>query len=246
MSDDAQVKLNILKRNCVGYAANVIYDCGQLDATQGYIRARELLAEKCGNPHRASQQILSELRGGKVVRSMKDLDALSISLRKGIDRLKHIGMLAELNSQNPIKDIISRVQFRNVSDGWRKRALGILEDRNAYPNIEDLSRFLDREVRNLSDPVYGIDDVRSGTPSSRKHTSFNTMTTGIPRDDVTTRFLSDSATVQSERVAPSIAETHIVSANVSSRSAGARRDRCNRGLCRRRSVHIVVMTLTNC
>ena len=46
VSDDAQVKLNILKRNCVGYAANVISDCGQLDATQGYIRARELLAEK--------------------------------------------------------------------------------------------------------------------------------------------------------------------------------------------------------
>ncbi len=158
----------------------------------------------------------------EVVRSMKDLDALSISLRKGIDCLKHIGMLSELNSQNAMKDIISRVQFRNVCDGWRKRALHILEERNAYPNIEDLRRFLDREVRNLSDPVYGIDDVTSGTPSSRTHTSFNTMTTGIPRDDVTTRFLGDSATVQSERVALSSADTPIVSSNVSSRSAGAR------------------------
>ena len=222
VSDDAQVKLNILKRNCVGYAANVISDCGQLDATQGYIRARELLAEKCGNPHRASQQIQIELRGGKVVRSMKDLDALSISLHKGIDCLKHIGMLSELNSQNAMKDIISRVQFRNVCDGWRKRALRILEERNAYPNIEDLRWFLDREVRNLYDPVYGIDDVRSGTPSSRTHTSFNTMTANIPRDDVTTRFSGDSATVQSERMAPSSANTQIVSSNVSSRSAGAR------------------------
>ena len=117
------MKLNILKRSCVGYAANVISDCGQLDAEQGYTRARQLLAEKCGNPHRASQQIQRELRDGKTVRSMKELDALSISLRKGIDCLKHIDMLAELNSQNTIKDIISRVQFRNVSDGWRKRAL---------------------------------------------------------------------------------------------------------------------------
>ena len=126
---------------------------------------------------------------------MKDLDALSISLRKGIDCLKHIGMLAELNFQNTIKDIISRVQFRNVSDGWRKQALHIVEERNAYPNIEDLRRFLDREVRNLSDPVYGIADMRSGTPSSGTHTSFNTMTAGIPREDVTTRFLGDFATV---------------------------------------------------
>ena len=109
-----------------------------------------------------------------------------------------------------------------MSDGWRKRALRILEERNAYPNIEDLRRFLDREVRNLSDPVYGIDDLRSGTPSSRTHTSFNTMTRGIPRDDVTTRVLGDSATVQSERVALSSADTPIVSSNVSSRSAGAR------------------------
>ena len=45
VSDDAQVKLNILKRSCVGYAANVISDCGQLDAEQGYTRARQLLAE---------------------------------------------------------------------------------------------------------------------------------------------------------------------------------------------------------
>ena len=60
VSDDAQVKLNILKRSCVGYAANVISDCGQLDAE----RARQLLAEKCGNPHCASQQIQRELRDG--------------------------------------------------------------------------------------------------------------------------------------------------------------------------------------
>ena len=46
VSDDAQVKLNMLKRNCVGYAANVISDCGQLDAAQGYMRARDLLAER--------------------------------------------------------------------------------------------------------------------------------------------------------------------------------------------------------
>ena len=97
---DAQVKLNILKRSCVDYAANVISDVGQLDAVSGYKRARELLADKCGNPHRASEQIQRELRDGKVVRSLKDLDALSICLRKGIDCLTHIGMLSELNSQN--------------------------------------------------------------------------------------------------------------------------------------------------
>ena len=33
---DAQVKLNILKRSCVDYAANVISDFGQLDAVSGY------------------------------------------------------------------------------------------------------------------------------------------------------------------------------------------------------------------
>ena len=97
---DAQVKLNILKRSCVDYAANVILDFGQLDAVSGYKRARELLADKCGNPHRASHQIQRELRDGKVVRSLKDLDALSICLRNGIDCLTHIGMLSELNSQN--------------------------------------------------------------------------------------------------------------------------------------------------
>ena len=51
------------------------------------------------------------------MRSLKDLDALSICLRKGIDCLTHIGMLSELNSQNTIMAVISRVQFRNVSDG---------------------------------------------------------------------------------------------------------------------------------
>ena len=90
VTDDAQVKLNILKRSCVDYAASVISDCGQLDAVSGYKRARELLADKCGNLHRASQQIQRELRDGKVVISLEDLDALSICLRKGIDCLTHI------------------------------------------------------------------------------------------------------------------------------------------------------------
>ena len=81
------------------------------------------------------------------------LDALSISLRKGNDCLKHIGKLAELNYQNTIKDIISRVQFGNASDGWRMQALRILDERNSYPDIEGLRRFLHRDVRNLSAEV---------------------------------------------------------------------------------------------
>ena len=56
-------------------------------------------------------------------------------------------MLSELNSQNTIKAVISRVQFRNVSDGWRRQALRILDERNSYPHIDDLRRFLDTEVR---------------------------------------------------------------------------------------------------
>ena len=215
VTDDAQVKLNILKRSCVDYAANVISDCGQLDAVSGYKRARELLADKCGNPHRASQQIQRELRDGKVVRSLKDLDALSICLRKGIDCLTHIGMLSELNSQNTIKAVISRVQFRNVSDGWRRQALRILDERNSYPHIDDLRRFLDKEVRDLSDPVYGIADVSSGT-----HASFNTLITGIPQDDGTSHFSGNFTTEQHERVSPSSAA--IQSANASSQLAGAR------------------------
>ena len=203
VSDDAQVRLNILKRSCVGYAANVISDCGQLDAEQGYTRPRKLLAEKCGKPQRASQQIQRELRDGRTMRSMQELDALSISLRKGIDCLKHIDMLAELNSQNTFKDIISRVQFRNVSDGWRKQALRILDERNSYPDIEDLRRFLDKEVRDLSDPVYGIADVKSGTSSSRTHTSLNTLNTETPRDDVSTRFSGEFTTVQPARATQS-------------------------------------------
>ena len=215
MSDDAHVKLNIIKRGCVDYAANVILDCGQLDAVHGYKRARELLADKCGNPHRASQQIQRGLRDGKVVRSLKDLDALSICLRKGIDCLTHIGMLSEMNSQNTIKAVISRVQFRNASDGWRRQALRILDERNSYPHIDDLRRFLDKEVRDLSDPVYGIAEVSSGT-----HASSNTLITGIPRDDGTTRFSGNFTTEQPERVSPSSAATQ--SADVSSQPAGAR------------------------
>ena len=95
-----------------------------MDAEQGYTRARQLLAEKCGNPHRASQQIQRELRDGKTVRSMKELDALSISLRQGIDCLKHIGMLAELNSQNTTTDGGSE-HYGSSMKGTRIRTLKI-------------------------------------------------------------------------------------------------------------------------
>ena len=82
--------------NCY-YAANVISDCRQLDAEQGYTRARKLLAEKYGNPHRASQQIQRELRGGEMVRSMKELDALSIPLRKCVEGLTYIIIIIIIN-----------------------------------------------------------------------------------------------------------------------------------------------------
>ena len=70
-------------------------------------------------------------------------------------------------------------------------------------------------MRDLSDPVYGIADVSSGT-----HASFNTLITGIPRDDGTSRFSGNFTTEQHERVSPSSAA--IQSANASSQSAGSR------------------------
>ena len=181
VSDDAHVKLNILKRGCVDYAANVILDWGQLDAVHGYKRACELLlADKCGNPHRASQQIQRELRDGKVVRSLKDLDALSICLRKGIDCLTHIGMVSEMNSQNTIKAVISRVQFSNASDGWRRQALRILDERNSYPHTDDLRRFLDKEVRDLSDPVYADVSSQPAGAGSRSVPHSRTVSAAVP------------------------------------------------------------------
>ena len=92
-------------------------------------------------------------------------------------------------------------------------------------------------MRDLSDPVYGIADVSSGT-----HASFNTLIIGIPRDDGTSRFSGNFTTEQHERVSPSSAA--IQSANASSQPAGAR---CHtQEQCRQHSAHIVEMILTSC
>ena len=56
--------------------------------------------------------------------------------------------------------------------------------------------------------------------SSGTHASFNTLITGIPRDDGTSRFSGNFTTEQHERVSPSSAA--IQSANASSQPAGAR------------------------
>ena len=71
-SDD-NMKLRRLIQYCSGPARDALDGCMLISGSGRYKRARKILEERFGNPHRVTERIVSNIRYGKSVRTPQEL-----------------------------------------------------------------------------------------------------------------------------------------------------------------------------
>lgn len=151
---DSDVKLSRLQYYTSDDAKTAIRPCSLVGGDEGYKQARETLARRFGNPHVICEMIVSNLKKGKPVRSGQDLQRIADELINGQATLKRIGMLAEVECQSSMAEIINRLQ-PYVRRKWKNKGLEIKRDKNMYPTFADLVEFVKREAEDSTDPVFG-------------------------------------------------------------------------------------------
>ena len=158
LSDD-QVKLTRLLFYTTGAAKLAIKDTILIGGSPGYQKARKLLHDRFGNPHLVSQRIMKDLKCGKSVRKPHELEYLADQLSVALTTLTKLDMLGEINTQESIIQILERCPD-NVRSQWIKKALRDKRQNGKYPKFADFVEFVGEKSSEISDPVYGSDNIK--------------------------------------------------------------------------------------
>ena len=172
-------KLTRLLQYTAGEAKRSIQSYALL-GDEGYMRARETLKQRFGDPYIICNKIISSLTDGKPVVGRVEMRNLADDLCSAQATLTQLEMLDEVNNQRQLLLILSRCpQF--VRTRWKKKALKVKSEMERYPTFLDFVNFMDTISKEMNDPVYG--DVLKTVSSSSKvrgSTALATATTPAP------------------------------------------------------------------
>ena len=167
---DDQLKLSRLLQYTTGTAKSAIKSCSLIGGSDGYAQARAILKSRFGNTHLVTQTIIADLRNGKRVTKPHELLQLADDLSTASAALRQLDKLSEVDTQQMIKDVLSRCQ-QYVLNKWRRKALDFKRDNDMYPGFDKFVEFVRQLASEASDPVYGSQQGSSG-----KGVSYYTMT----------------------------------------------------------------------
>ena len=138
---DDQLKLSRLLQYTTGTAKSAIKSCSLIGGSDGYAQARAILKSRFGNTHLVTQTIIADLRNGKRVTKPHELLQLADDLSTASAALRQLDKLSEVDTQQMIKDVLSRCQ-QYVLNKWRRKALDFKRDNDMYPGFDKFVQFV--------------------------------------------------------------------------------------------------------
>ena len=184
-TSDNQIKLTRLLQYTAGPAKQAIKYCALVGGADGYSQARTILKDRFGDKHTLSQKIISDLKQGKSVSKAHEFQQVADDLRTGLTVLEKQGMVAEIDTQQNILDILGR--FPSFVKGkWRKHALDYKRDNSIYPNFASFVKFVAQFAADSCDPVYGTDIRKVQTARGKVHNN-HSVTSPQPAGQSTAR-----------------------------------------------------------
>ncbi len=115
-------KLSRLMQYTSGSAKEAIRSCQLAGGSQGYSKARELLQTRFGNPHLATEHIISMLKDPKPVKNQAEIQQLADSLESAYMVLCQLNTVSEVDNQYNMLSIVNRLPMY-VQIDWEKRVL---------------------------------------------------------------------------------------------------------------------------
>ena len=204
-------RLYFLEQYTKGHPKEFVRSCQHIDPERGYVKAKALLQEQFGNEQKVASAYMERALSWPPIKTedVKALQDYSFFLRGCCNAMEEVQYLHELDMPANMLAIIRKLPYK-FRDKWRTVACELQERRSQRATFIDITNFIERQVRILTDPVFGnIQDAPSLTtnkgvskhnPQSRsgiKGTSF--ATTVAPVGNKTQPGTKGKEHVQTER-----------------------------------------------
>jgi Pao retrotransposon peptidase/Family of unknown function (DUF5641)/Protein of unknown function (DUF1759)/Integrase zinc binding domain len=146
-TDNDGERLIYLMHYCKSKARDAIKGCVMLDTDKGYIRAREILQERFGQPHNIARSLIdSVLEDTKYpINNHELLEELATKMQNCEIALTQMDYCADMNSLATLERIVRRLPL-NLQEHWSIRA-DIISQMKREPNFGDLTSFIIERAR---------------------------------------------------------------------------------------------------
>ncbi|XP_076060326.1 uncharacterized protein LOC143036654 [Oratosquilla oratoria] len=174
-------RLQYLKQYTEGKPHNIVRMCLNLDTNEGYQRARSELNKRYGNKERIALMHIDKVLAWPEIKeeNVEALDDFIVELNSCISAISGINYgISELQNLRTLRQLVEKLP-RHLQDRWRRLVDEVAES-GKLVDIKDLVRFLEKEVRILSNPTFGRSSkggfrdkkVEANTWSSNRKTNY--------------------------------------------------------------------------
>lgn len=130
---------------------------------RGYDMARNLLEQHFGDEFKITAAYMDKVLSWPQLKSedAKALQAYALFLRECCNAMENVQYMRELNMSTNMKTLILKLPYK-LRERWRASALELEERHQRRPQCKDIVTFIERQVKIISDPVFG--DIQDGKP----------------------------------------------------------------------------------
>lgn len=172
--------LYYLEKYTRGQPKELVRSCQHMVPDRGYERAKYLLEQHYGDEHKISAAYMEKVLSWSVVKKedIKSLQAYSLFRRECCNAMESVQYLDELNMPANMKTIISKLPFK-LREHWRASACAITETQHRRPRYTDIVAFVERQLKIISDPIFG--DIQYDSPNSGSRATNRTKSQSKPK-----------------------------------------------------------------
>ena len=160
VSDD-KGRLYFLNKYTSGKANDIIKGFVTLNSSNSYQRAKKLLAQRFGDPHRVSDAYETRLRKWPQIGDghSSDLLALSDFLIQCEEAMKSVNFMSDLDSSEFLKLVSSKLpSYSGVK--WCRHAFEVKKNYGRTVTFRDIMKFVETEADLATDPVFSPDALK--------------------------------------------------------------------------------------
>ncbi|XP_063058655.1 uncharacterized protein LOC134452219 [Engraulis encrasicolus] len=161
-TNDKEECLYYLDQYTRGQPRELVRSCFNMAHGQGYYRAKNLLKEHFGNEMRIAAAYIDKAMQWPVMKTddVTALQSFSIFLRDCCNVMEDLQHLEEMNVPSNLRLMMTKLPYK-MREKWRTTAWELQEKRGSRARFSDFVIFIERQVKILSDPLFG--DLQ-GTP----------------------------------------------------------------------------------
>lgn len=155
-TDNSADRLYFLDQYTSGLPRDLVRSCLHMSPDTGYEKAKVLLQEHYGDEFKICSAYLKKALEWPVIKTedSKALQVFVLFLRSCCNAMQEMRYSQEINLSSNLKALIMKLPYK-FRERWRCYVCEFQERQNNRPQFPDLVSFLEKQVRVVSDPVYG-------------------------------------------------------------------------------------------